>query len=248
MLRSLKDLENYEIGATDGHIGHVKDFYFDDHDWVVRYLIVDTGPWLFGREVLISPVSIAHPNWAEQSLPVSITRAQVEASPSIDTDKPVSRQYETEYLDHYGYPFYWSGSGIWGGGMYPYGMTAADDDPHLHSCKEVVGYRIHAVNGEIGHVESLLVDEETWAVRYLVVNTSNWWQGQKVLIAPAWISGVRWFDESVTVDLSREAIKGAPVFESTAELNRKRETALYRHHGLPGYWTDARLLEAEMRA
>lgn len=264
MLRSLKDLENYEIGASDGNIGHVKDFCLDDHDWVVRYLIVDTGPWLFGRDVLISPISITHPNWAGRTLPVSITRAQVEASPSMDSDKPVSRQHEMEYLGYYGYPFYW------GGGMYPYGMTAAeagtvpwredldgerarverashfDDDPHLRSCKEVVGYRIHASDGEVGHVDSLLVDEETWAVRYLVVNTSNWWQGHKVLIAPAWISGMRWLDESVTVDMSLEAIKGAPVFESTAELNRQVEAALYRHHGLPGYWTDARLLDTEM--
>lgn len=269
MLRSLKDLENCEIGATDGNIGHVEDFYFDDHEWVVRYLIVDTGPWLFGRKVLISPISIAHPNWAERTLPVSITREQVENSPAIDTDKPVSRQYETEYLGYYGYPFYWGGTGIWGGGIYPYGMSAAeagavpwredldgerarverakhlDDDPHLRSCREVVGYRLHASDGEIGHVDSLLVDEETWGVRYLVVNTSHWWQGHKVLIAPAWITDVRWLDESVTVGLSREAIQGAPVFDSTAELNRKRESALYEHHGRPGYWTDARMPEAE---
>jgi hypothetical protein len=122
MLRSLKDLENCEIGATDGSIGHVKGFYFDDHTWVIRYLVVDAGNWLSSRKVLVSPVSIQHPNWAERLLPVAITREQVKNSPSIDTDKPVSRQNEMDYLGYYGYPLYWGGAGIWGEGMYPAGM------------------------------------------------------------------------------------------------------------------------------
>jgi uncharacterized protein YrrD len=268
MLRSLKDLENYEIGATDGRIGHVKDFYFDDHEWVIRYLVVDTGPWLLGRQVLISPISIQHPNWAERLLPVSITKEQVKDSPAIDTDKPVSRQHEMEYQGYYGYPYYWGGGGIWGGGMYPFGMVPTyagsdslrvereqsgseyelaerarhrDDDPHLRSCKEVVGYHIHATDGGIGHVESLLVDEETWAIRYMVVNTSNWWQGHKVLVAPQWITGVHWLDKSVAVALTREAVKAAPIYDSTGEVDRKHESALYEHYRRPGYWTDTRL-------
>jgi hypothetical protein len=272
MLRSLKDLENYEIGATDGSIGHVKDFYFDDHRWVIRYLVVDAGTWLSSRKVLISPISIQRPNWAERMLPVAITKEQVRNSPSIDTDKPVSRQNEMDYLGHYGYPYYWDGAGIWGEGMYPYGMYPGyvgyaspsaerdemesayenaerarhwNDDPHLRSCKEVVGYHVHATDGEIGHVEALLVDEKTWAIRYIVVNTSNWGVGRKVLIAPQWITDVRWLDGSVAIDLSRDAVKDSPLYESTAELNRERESGIYAHYGRPGYWTDSRLREPE---
>ncbi len=119
MLRSMKDLENYTIRATDGTIGHVKDFYFDDEAWVIRYLVVDTGSWLSSRKVLISPIAIGHPDWTEKVLPVSITKEQVKNSPNIDTDKPVSRQHEIRYLGYCGYPFYWGGVGLWGATMYP---------------------------------------------------------------------------------------------------------------------------------
>ena len=119
MLRTMNDLEGYAIRATDGTIGHVKDFYFDDETWVIRYLVVDTGTWLSSRKVLISPVAIGHPNWAEKVLPVSITKEQVKNSPDIDTEKPVSRQHEIRYLGYYGYPYYWGGTGLWGGGLYP---------------------------------------------------------------------------------------------------------------------------------
>ena len=215
MLHTLKDIEKCAIGATDGDIGKVKDLYFDDHAWAVRYLVVDTGSWLSGRKVLISPISIQTPDWSAHRLPVAITRDQVKNSPDIDTDKPVSRQHEVDYLGYYGYPNYWGGAGMWGGGMVPMAMVSRlrrprreapptgkraidesakaerarhrDDDPHLRSCEAVVGYHIHATDGEVGHVEGFLIDDETWAIRYLVVNTSNWWLGHKVLIAPQWI-------------------------------------------------------------
>ena len=262
MLRSMKDLEGYAIGATDGPIGQVSDFYFDDDRWVIRYLVVDTGTWLSGRLVLISPISVKQPDWAHALLPVTLTRAQVKSSPDIDTRKPVSRQHESAYLGYYGYPVYWGGAGLWGESLYPYATTTGDagqgaernereqevqssaerarhrlDDPHLRSCKAVVGYHIHATDGEIGHVDELLVDEQTWAIRYMVVNTSNWWIGHKVLVAPQWITGVHWTDETVQVGLTRAAIQGAPPYDSTVALNRQREAGLYAHHGRNGYWS-----------
>ena len=272
MLRSLNDLENYAIGATDGSIGHVKDFYFDDDSWVIRYLVVDTGSWLSSRKVLISPVAIRHPDWAARLLPVSLSKAQVKSSPDIDTDKPVSRQHEIDYLGYYGYMPYWGGAGMWGEGLYPYTLqpdfrdfaaqrTEPDgelsayvraqqyrhrhDDPHLRSCKAVAGYHVHATDGEIGHVEGLLVDEETWAIRYMIVNTSNWWLGHKVLIAPQWITDVSWAQASVSVDLTRLAVKDSPVYDPSAELDREREIALYDYYGRDNYWSNRRALAAE---
>ena len=275
MLRTLKDLEKCAIGATDGDIGHTKDLYFDDHAGVVRYLIVDTGSWLSGRKVLISPISIQKPDWPAHRLAATITRDQVENSPAIDTDKPVSRQHELQYLGYYGYygyPAYWSGAGMWGAGLYPFAMVPGqtelplgaaareraiacaeaererhrDDDPHLRSCEAIVGYHIHATDGEVGHVEGFLIDDETWAIRYIVVNTSNWWLGHKVLIAPQWIGGVQWSDESVTVDLSRAAVKAAPTYDPSADLDRQRETGLYPHYGRPPYWKAGSTLEHEI--
>lgn len=272
MLRSMKDLEDYAIGATDGSVGHVKDFLFDDDAWVIRYFVVDTGTWLSNRKVLISPIAIGHPNWAGKVLPVLITKEQVKKSPDIDTNRPVSRQHETEYLGYYGYPYYWGGAGLWGGGMYPYalypgydgfgaGLSSSrnanrayaraerarhlHDDPHLRSCKAVIGYHIHAKDGEIGHVSGLLVDEQTWAVRYLVVATGNWGLGHEVLISPEWIDDVRWIDEAVSIDLNRQSVKDAPPYDSTEQLNRQMETGLYRHYERPGYWPADKTSEAD---
>jgi hypothetical protein len=265
MLRSMNDLESYAIRATDGTIGHVTDFYFDDEAWVIRYLVVDTGSWLSSRKVLISPIAIGHPNWSEKVLPVSITKEQVKDSPDIDTDKPVSRQHEISYLGYYGYPYYWGGAGLWGGGTYPNmlmpgypglvptaraapsdveeppfarAQTARHqhDDLHLRSCKAVMTYHIQATDGDIGHVQGVLVDEETWAIRYLIVDTSNWWIGHQVLIAPEWIENVSWHGATVCVNVTRQAVKDAPPFDSTADLDRRREISLYEHHRRPGYW------------
>ncbi len=264
MLRTMKDLEDYAIRATDGNIGHVKDFYFDDEAWVIRYFVIDTGSWLSSRKVLISPIAIGHPDWAKKVLPVSITKEQVKSSPDIDTDMPVSRQHETHYLGYYGYPAYWGGAGLWGGGTYPsmmlmgYGGFPAepyaadpkaqqayaradeerhrDDDLHLRSCQAVMAYHIEASDGDIGHVQGLLVDEQTWAIRYMIVNTSNWWLGHQVLIAPQWIKNVSWAEATVSVDLTRQVVQDAPPYDSTARLNRTQEIAIHEHYGCPGYW------------
>jgi sporulation protein YlmC with PRC-barrel domain len=272
MLRSMKDLEGYAIAAIDGTIGHVKDVYFDDEAWVVRYLIVDTGAWLSSRKVLISPVAIGQPNWTERLLPVSITMERVKNSPDIDTQQPVSRHQESQYLEYYGYPYYWVGIGVWGQGAYPsmmltglgYGGSATQDgqvepehiltdaearqrhdhDPHLRSCKEVMDYHVHATDGDIGHVQGLLVDDENWKIRYLIVNTSNWWLGHEVLIAPQWIRDVTWTDAKVSVNLTRQALKDAPPYESATQLDRKEEARVYNHHGRAGYWADEMIRES----
>ena len=270
MLHDMKNLENYKISATDGEIGQVKDFYFDDDKWTVRYLIVETGTWLSSRKVLISPISLRDPDWLAHTLAVSITIAQVKSSPDIDTDKPVSRQNEEQYLNYYGYPVYWGGAGIWGEGLYPYVSVPGyagypvnrvqreqeleaylaqerarhrNDDPHLRSCNAVTGYHIHATDGEIGHVAGFVVDDQTWAIRYLIVDTSNWWLGHKVLVAPHWITAMDWAKQTVTVDLNREFIKNAPVYDANAELTRDQELRLYRHYGRRGYWADGTVLD-----
>lgn len=254
MLRSMRELENYSIGATDGEVGHVKDLFFDDQAWVVRYLVVETGSWFSSRKVLISPFAIGEPDWAHKRLPVNVSKDQVKNSPDIDTAQPVSRQHEMRYMDYYGYPYYWGGSGLWGDGLYypvmaSTGYTSADvpyaratdtkhlpGDPHLRSCKELVDYHLHATDGDIGHVEGMLVDEETWAIRYLIINTSNWWLGHSVLIAPEWITQVSWQDSKVAVNLKRQDIKDSPRFDSSEALNRQQEMDFYRYYNRQGYW------------
>jgi uncharacterized protein YrrD len=266
MLRNTKDLAHYVIDATDGTIGHVRDFYFDDDAWVVRYLVVETGLWLVGRKVLISPIAVHDPNWLERTLPVSMTRQQVKDSPNIDTDKPVSRQNEEQYSGYYTYPYYWAGAGLWGDGLYPYAMFPGyvglgdsganreererddvarlhaerirhrNDDPHLRSCHAVTGYKIRATDGELGTVAGYLVDDETWAIGYLIVQTGHWWDGHEVLVAPQWISGVEWVDGSVSVALTRAQVRSAPAYEPAIPWSRRMDTSLYQHYGRTGYW------------
>jgi hypothetical protein len=264
MLRTIHELEGYGIRANDGLIGHVRDFYFDDNAWVIRFLVVESGSWLNSRKVLISPYSVGQAEWENRILPVSLSMDQVKKSPSIDADKPVSRQHELEYLNYYNYPRYWGGTGLWGDDTYPgmllsnAGYGGVDDsyaglqaakavatmenegarktDPHLRSCNAVIDYHIEATDGDIGHVAGMLADEATWAVRYLIVDTSNWWAGHKVLIVPQWIENVSWFESTVTVNLTRTAVKDAPIYDSAAHLDREMEMDIYLHYGHPGYW------------
>ncbi len=276
MLRSMQDLKGYTIAATDGPIGHVTDFYFDDERWVIRYLVVECGSWLSSRKVLISPISIGHPDWATRSLPVAISRKQVQGSPDLDTDRPVSRQQEIDYLGYYDYPYYWEGAGLWGGGAYPDMMMPATtatsavsrpllppgardsalaevgrhehDDPHLRSCLAVTGHEARALDGDIGHVSGFLVDEQSWAIRYLVVDTSNWWLGHKVLVPPQWVTEVNWPKRQVSVHLNRDAVKFAPPYDPDVPLDRDKEIAVYRHYGRPVYWVDPEPLHASVQS
>jgi hypothetical protein len=248
MLRSMKAMEDYSIAATDGPIGRVADFYFDDGSWVIRYLVVSTGERPPLRKVLISPIAFGRPNWPEKILPVALTRKQVLDSPDIDTDKPVSRQQEMGHLGYYGYGHYWGGGGLWGAGLYPDilqggsqidGATAAGqrhDDPHLRSGNHVMRDYVHASDGDIGHVAGFLVEDRTWAIRYLVVDTSNWWLGHQVLVAVEWIDDIDWAGSMVTVGMSRQAVKAAPRYDPTIELGRDLESGVYAHYGRPGYW------------
>jgi len=245
MLRSIKELKDYTIAATDGDVGSVQTFYFDDERWTVRYLVVDTDGWL-AHHVLISPIAVGHPDWASRRLSVNLTKNRVEHSPSFNVDKPVSRQHELEYYRYYGWPYYWSGPYLWGGSMYPGALAGApgtatvaeqeSGDPHLRSADEVMGYHIQATDGEIGHVADFIVDDETWTLRYMVVDTSNWWFGNEVLVSPDWIERVSWHDRKVYVNLAREAVKGSPRWDASAPVNRTYEECLYDYYGRPAYW------------
>jgi len=248
MLRNATQLQDFAIRATDGELGTVDELYFDDETWAIRYLTVETGGWLSGRQVLISPISVIHTDWRDKRLDVALTKRQVENSPNIATDKPVSRQHEIAYSGYYGYPYYWAGPCMWGPSAYPGGvMTAPNDaiedsirqeskDSHLRSTKAVTGYHIEASDGEIGHVAGFIVDDEDWAILYMEVATKNWWPGKKVLVSPAWIERVSWEDSKAYVGLTREAIKSAPEFVDFTPITREYENRLYSHYGRPPYW------------
>ncbi|MGK0361038.1 MAG: hypothetical protein ACI9U2_003356 [Bradymonadia bacterium] len=248
MLRSLRDLDHYKVNASDGHVGNVVKFLLDDERWTVRYLVVQVGGSAFlenGPWVLVSPISFVQADRSTERFDLVLTMDKVKNSPSIDLDRPVSRQQEQHLSRYYGHPYYWGHSGIFGMGTYAAGretMVRSEDalgspaDLHLRSNAEVRGYHVHGSDGTIGHIEDFIVDDETWEVRYLVVNTRNWWFGKHVLVAPQWASHISWAKQKVDVDLSKQTIKNSPEWDATAAISRAYETRLHEHYQRSAYW------------
>ena len=247
MLDRARMLKGFALNSLDGEVGRVKEFYFDDHHWAVRYLVADTGSWLAERQVLISPYALGAIDRDEHHIAVNLTLRQIEDSPALGTDLPVSRQFQEAYYGHFGWPTYWSGPYMWG--SYPQIarehaariQSDADErawDPHLRSTHDVDGHHVEATDGAIGHVTDFIIDDDTWAIRYLVVDTRNWWPGKQVLVAPKWIERIVWNESKVVVNLSRASIKGAPEYSGGLLLNRDYEEQLHRHYDRSGYWAD----------
>ena len=245
MLRSVNNLIGYSIRALDGELGKVNEFYFDDFTWSIRYLVVETGNWLSGRKVLIPHKALGTTDWNSKTFQVNLTMDQVGKSPDIGTKKTVSRQNERILFEHYSLPIYW-GEGLYGSPMGMIPLTpiidmekvnvkddSAKQDPHLRGTVEVKGYYIHANDGEIGHVQDFIVDDDKWNLCYFIVDTHNWLPGRKVVIMPRWIDHIEWSESKVYVDVSMESIKNSPEFDATKPISRDYETELlnfYKKH------------------
>ena len=227
MLRSIKQLYGNKLGASDGDIGHVKDFYFDDQNWAIRYLVADTGLWLPGRQVLLSPHSLGRLDQVEKVLRVNLTRKQIENSPSIDAHKPVSRQYEEEYYRYFGWPYYWEGSGLWGLSGFPIlelppippagepaaviGPQPERADAHLRSTRAVDGYHLQTADGIIGHVCDFMMDAGSWAIGQLAVKTGHRLSGSEVLITTKAVDRISYEDSTVFATLTGAAVGQSPM-------------------------------------
>jgi hypothetical protein len=247
MLIKVKTLKGYKLKGLDGELGKIKEFYFDDQYWAVRYLVADTGNWLNDRSVLISPYSLVALNNEERYIDIDLNKKQIGESPSLDSDKPVSRQFEEAYYGYYGMPLYWGGPYMWGSDSKlvrdrekwkKSNPVSKAWDPHLRSTYNVTDYNIQARDGEIGHVEDFIIDDDTWAIRYLIIDTKNLWPGKKVLLSPQWIERISWDESKVFVNLSCESIKQSPEYTEESLLTRDYETTLHRHYNRRGYWFD----------
>ncbi|MGV8880460.1 MAG: PRC-barrel domain-containing protein [Sphingobacteriaceae bacterium] len=251
MKRTIKNLMGFTMGATDGEIGKVKDFYFDDVNWTIRYLVVETGSWLSNRKVLISTEALLPCDWENETFPVNLTKEQIKKSPNIDTEQPVSRQHEMELYTHYSWTNYWGG-GLWAGGLGTTGMMMpmsalpmedaiknsryetgieAGCDPHLRSAKNVQGYTIDALDENIGNVEDFIVDDSNWKIHYMVVDTGNWFPGKKVTLSPHLIKEINWETSEVTVNATVEQVKNSPEYDASKHLSTLYESNLQNYYG-----------------
>jgi len=248
MLWRTSKLTDYRIEATDGTIGRIADLLIEDDSWQVRWLVVDTGSWLTGRQVLLPTAALQAPDAEASRIPVRLTKDQVEHSPPAETDRPVSRQMEEALFSHYGWDPYWAGmpgmAMAPGLAPPPVGDEPADairqpevtGDRHLQSVQHLSGYHIHATDDSIGHIEEFLVDDADWSVRYLVVDTRNWWPGKRVLVSPRWIEQIRWNDRTAHVTVTRQAVKDSPEFDPDKLVDRPYEERLHRHYKKTSYW------------
>ncbi len=231
MQRNISSLIGYSLGATDGEIGKVDEFYFDDKNWSIRYLIVETGSWLNGRKVLIAPQSVKSTDSDAKEFFVNLSKELIKTSPDIDTDKPVSSQQEISLYGHYAWDRY-GGGGFYAGGSAPFLNTPLiidekvfkeadnnddrkDDDLHLRSTNALTGYHIHATDGDIGHVNDFIIDDKTWEVLYFVIDTHNWFGGKKVLVNVKHITDIQWENSKIILDISMEGVKECEVFDES---------------------------------
>jgi hypothetical protein len=223
MLRSIKQLYGEKLGALDGEIGQVKDFYFDDDKWGVRYVVADTGSWLTGRQVLLSPHMLGRLAQAGKALRVYLTRQQIQDSPSIPLHLPVSRQYEEDYHKYYGWPYYRQGDALWGMSGVPMAELPTRQDPiespsasgrshhrpnaHLRSTRAVAGYNLQATDGTLGHVCDFMMEDQSWEIGQLVVKTGHWLSGKEVQIPMSKIDRINFEKSTVFVNLTSEAVE-----------------------------------------
>ncbi|HUR58860.1 MAG TPA: PRC-barrel domain-containing protein, partial [Opitutaceae bacterium] len=232
---------------------------FDDRSWTVRYLVVDTGTWLNSRKVLISPSALGVAEWDKRVLPVALTQDQVRLSPPLDPAEPVTQEHENQLTHYYNWPAYWGPAGFPDMG-YAMPMVPVDVEPpqpagvpvaparrvsaenavhpaphHVRSVRAVTGYAIAAKDGALGHVDDFLIDDRSWEIRYLVVDTRNFLPGKKVIVAPQWIQSVGWEDAKVSVDLARETIKSSPEYDPEQVLTPDYAGQLHDHYGRARY-------------
>jgi hypothetical protein len=250
MLRKASAIHGYAIAARDGRIGTVDDFLFEDDSWLVRWLVVDTGNWLSGRKVLLPLSALGQIDPDKREFTVGLTKQRVKDSPDIDIDRPVSRQIESNIYDYHGWQPYWGAGMLIGGYAYGGGAVAvspvpesrllaediaaaqrSNDDPHLRSIEAIAGYHIHATDGEIGHVADFLVEDADWSIKYLVVDTQNWWPGKRVLISPRSVREIDWTDNLVNLEVDRQRVKGSPAYDASTIVDRVYEKNFQDHYG-----------------
>ena len=251
MLLRVRGLRHYKFLAIDGEIGHLDQLYFDDRTWAVKYVVVDIGNWLSGRQVLISPTAILEVNAIQKTIHLKLTKDQIEKSADSYTHKTVARQHPTDYSILFGWPYdpslfvphqtrgYSTGENAGSESDADRSVDSPldeENDPHLRSTDVVGAYHIMTLDGEIGHIEDFIVDDQTWTIRYAVVDTKNWWPGKKVLLATEWVLWISWAESNTYVSLPRARIANAPEFDPTIPLTRDYELKLYAHYERSPYW------------
>ena len=257
MLRQIRELGTYRLHATDGDIGHLEQFYFEDRDWKIRYFVMNIGTWLHGKKVLMSPSAIIGVDAPTKTINAAFTKQQVQESDDVGIHKPEGLEQPHDYSLYIGWPYYLGLNALNDSDRGPVPRRAHDpkkgktsertmlqlNDEHLRSSKVVSRYHVMAVDGEIGQIEDGIVDDQTWTIQYVVSTVRNWRSSKKVLLPTEWILWVSAAESNVYVSLSRKNIATAPAFDPEKPLTRDLEIALYNH-----YWEYKPKLDSSRRS
>ncbi len=247
MLISYSRIKLSSLDGSDGNIGTISDMIVDGDQWAVRYIQVNIGKWLPGRIVPLQPDSIVERDWAIPLAKTNVSADAIENSPEVRSPRPVSRAMEVELAKHFDWQPYWSGGfGHELGGVPPLSPSLVIDKKkqqeiestqvNLRSANEVIGYKVHEADGEMGSVYDLIVDDLAWLVRYIVVDTGNWLPGKKVMLAASWIEQISWTEKAMHLDLTKDQVRGMPQYDPEQAVNRQHEEQLYDYYGRPVYW------------
>jgi hypothetical protein len=243
MLRSLKEIFGYSLKALDGEIGQCKDFILDSQKWVIRYMQADTGTWLTSRQVLISPVSLGQPRWAEREFPINLKKSKIEDSPGLNHHIPVSRHYEIAFFQYFGWPYYWNGDHLWGQRPNPWPNykesfleeSKSDEsyNPELRLVSEIINYRVMASDERFGDIHDIIVNDKDWSVSYIVVDYGSWLFGKKILVEPRFVSNINYFQSNICLNVNSDDLKEFPHYDSQSPVNTEFESVKYDFNGRP---------------
>lgn len=230
MLTTLKHFKGYTVKAKNGVIGEVKDICFDDRHWIIRHFVIDTGTWLPGRQLLLSPAVLAQPNWSSRFFTIVLTKEQVKNSAGRDRKKLDDHKHKGTVDSNYKWPTYWTDSPLPGDISIHNLPLKSEPDPaetkavfYLRSMEEVIGYAIHTLDGEIGQAEDFVLEYTTWKINWVVTVTDKWLFGRKILIPTQWIDNVSSTDLKVYLSLENDFIKICPEYNLPKLANREYE-------------------------
>ena len=214
MLRSSTELIRYDVEAADGRAGTVRDFYFDDRTWTIRYIAVETNGLLNSDRVLITPQSVRELKFPDESFVLGLKLSEVETSCGTDM---LSQS--------------WGQNGTAGTGT-----PAKVGETPLRSIATISHFSISGSDAPLGYLNGLLIETTTWSIRYLIIDTGRQLPGKLVLLSPRSVTSIDWEQKIVRFDLTSDAVKNSPRYDVDAQLNREYEAFLHDYYGWPPYW------------
>ncbi|PSL50806.1 PRC-barrel domain protein [Salsuginibacillus halophilus] len=252
MLFEAKKLRNFGVITSDGELGKIDDVYMDEDQWVIRYLVVNRKPLLPGGKVLVSPIAVERMDINGQTIHLNVTKEELEEAPGKEEAEPITRKKELELHHHFGYGYYWPAQGMWGSFPYPHQLRVEaphhqrpqelpnEEEIKVRSLKEMTGdwsgYDVEGSDGDIGTIDDVIVEDDTWNIRYISVDTGRLFSTGHAVLSSSWILHTEDEEKKVRVKMARHEVQAAPEYVPGQPLDREFEERLFDHYDQEKYW------------